>query len=97
MIYANVNMGEVSSCAAHTKEVVEPKEPGIYDRTKETREILTEVLLMLDQFKHEIRCYNIPEGEKALEPSCFKDEVAYVNELAFAIKGDLLRLIHEFH
>lgn len=93
MIYAHTNIGEVSPC----KEVKEVKEPGIYEQSKETRQILTEVLFMLDQFKREIRDYKIPEGEKALEPSCFRDEVSCINSLAFAIRGDLTRLMDEFH
>ena len=97
MIYAHVNMGEVSSCTKNTEETFEPKEPGIYERTRETREILREVLVILDTFKNEIRNCNIPENERTLEPTCFRDEVAYVNELAFAIKHDLSHLINEFH
>ncbi len=72
------------------------KEPGIYEQTKETRQILTEVLFMLDEFKREIRDYKIPEGEKATDPVCFKDEVMLINSLALAIRGDLTRLIDEF-
>lgn len=93
MIYAHTHMNEVSTC----NEVKEVKEPGIYEQTKETRQILTEVLFMLDQFKREIRDYKIPEGENAIEPSCFRDEVACINNLAFAIRGDLTRLMDEFH
>ena len=58
---------------------------------------MTEVLFMLNQFKREIRDYNIPEGENAIDPTCFRDEVASVNSLAFAIRGDLTRLMDEFH
>lgn len=95
MIYAHTNMDEVSSCNP-TEVKLEVKEPGIFDQMKETRQCLTEVLFMLDQFKHEIRDHKIPTDEKAAEPTCFKDEVACVNSLAFAIKGDLHRLMAEF-
>ena len=97
MIYAHVNMDEVSSSTKYTEEKFDVKEPGIYEKAKETRMILTEVLFMLDQFKREIRDYNITEGEKPFEPSCFKDEVSYINSLAHAIRGDLTRLMDEFH
>lgn len=96
MIYAHVNMDECSCSTKYTEEKIEVKEPGIYERTRETRQILTEVLFMLDEFKREIRNYEIPNDEKAFEPVCFKDEVACVNSLAFAIKGDLSRLMCEF-
>lgn len=96
MIYAHVNMDELSSCTHNPERPVEIKEPGIYEVAKETRQALTEVLFMLDEFKREIRDYKIPEGEKALEPTCFRDEMACINSLAFAIKGDLSRLMSEF-
>ena len=96
MIYANTTMGEVSPCC-EVKEVKEVKEPGIYEQTRETRQILTEVLFMLDQFKSEIRDYKIPENERAADPACFRDDVACINRLSFAIRGDLTRLIDEFH
>lgn len=98
MIYAHTNMNEVSPCTERTEEKTEIKEVGIYGQLLETRQVLTEVLFMLDQFKREIRNYEeTPYCEKVLEPSCFRDEVGYVNSLAFAIKGDLARLIDEFH
>lgn len=90
MIYAQT---DTSSYDAKT----EGKEPGIYEQTKETRQVLTEVLFMLDQFKREIRDYKIPEAERAADPTCFRDEVACINSLAFAIRGDLTRLTDEFH
>lgn len=98
MIYAHTNMDTVSPCDTklETKEL-EVKEVGIYAQTNETRQVLTEILFMLDQFKHEIRNYDVPEGAKNVEPTCFRDEVAYINTLAFAIKGDLSRLMDEFH
>ncbi len=105
MIYAHTNINEMSACdegkeikkVKEAKEAKEAKELGIYEQTKETRQILTEVLFALNQFKREIRDYNTPEGESSIEPSCFKDEVSYINSLAFAIRGDLIRLMDEFH
>ena len=99
MIYAHTNINEMSDYdeGKEIKKVKETKEPGIYEQTKETRQVLTDVLFTLNQFKREIRDYNAPEGENAVEPSCFKDEVAYINSLALAIRGDLLRLMDEFH
>lgn len=96
MIYAHVNMDELSSCTINPETKIEVKEPGIYEQTRETRQILTEVLFMLDEFKREVRDYKIPEGEKALEPTCFRDDVACIHQLALAIRGDLSRLMSEF-
>lgn len=99
MLYEQSTMGEVSSCDCRKEPVNElSRERGIYDYTKETRQTLTEILSMLYTFKQEIRDHNIPgpECEKAMEPSCFKEDVALVNDLAFAIKGDLTRLMDEF-
>ena len=97
MIYAHTNMDTVMDAVSPCDIKHETKEVGIYDQTKETRQVLTEVLFMLDHFKREIRDYNVPEGERAIEPTCFRDEVSCINNLAFAIRGDLSRLMDEFH
>lgn len=97
MIYAHTNMNEVSPCTERTEEKPGINGVGIYGQMLETREVLREVVCMLDQFRREIRSYDeIPDYGKVDEPSCFRDEVNYVNNLAFAIRGDLARLIDEF-
>ena len=94
MIYERTTMDTVSTCNEPKLEI---KELGIYEQMKETREVLTEVLFTLDQFKREIGNYDIPKDERALEPTCFKEEVSQIKMLAFAIRGDLGRLMDEFH
>lgn len=82
--------------------VYEPCEPitearGIYNYSNETREVLSEVLEMLCRFRREVGYYDVETKEaRANEPTCFKDEVAMIHALAFAIKGDLLRIMKEF-
>ena len=100
MNFSNVDYDRCSCSTRNETEIptLDPKVPGIYEMTKETDEVLTEIMLMLDVFKREIRAYAVPtEGEcKPIEPTCFKDSVAMVNSKAFAIKGDLARIIGEF-
>ena len=94
MTYANTNISEVPCTESKIQNATEP---GIFDMTKETRANLIEILYMIDLFKREIRDYKIPTDEKAVEPTCFKDEVASIHGLAAAIRGDLCRLLDEFH
>ena len=100
MIYAHVcTPADVNTI--RTEEAMTPdigcKAPGIFAQMKETDEVLTDIMFMLDMFKHEIRGYDIPQGEcKPAEPTCFRDAIAMVNSKAYAIKGDLERLIGEF-
>lgn len=92
MVYANI---PVQKAPCELKPEI--KERGIYETTMETRETLTEVLNMLEVFKREIKARACAEkAEKAMGPTCFKDEVFTLNDLAFAIKGDLSSIISEF-
>jgi hypothetical protein len=76
---------------------MENKAPGIFEQVRETDEVLTEIMTMLDQFKHDIRAYDIPKDEcKPIEPTCFKDAICIVNSKAWAIKGEIARIIGEF-
>lgn len=102
MIYANtMNEPDIPVCEARSAEKkhieTECKERGIYDIAHETRDVLIEVMNMLDSFKHEIRDDTCPDGWKYTEPSCFRNELIMIKEMALAVKGDLNRLIGEFH
>lgn len=98
MITSNVDYERCSCSTKNIPEIQEIKAVGIFEQTKETDEVLTEIMHMLDRFKREIRNYPVPTDEyKAIEATCFRDAVTMVNEKAFAIKGDLDRIMAEFH
>lgn len=100
MNFSNIDYHR-SSCSTRNEEIpmVDPevKAPGIFEQMRETDEVLTEIMQMLDLFKREVRSYDIPVDEcKPIEPTCFKDAVSIVNSKAYAIKGDLARIIGKF-
>lgn len=98
MITSNIDYERCSCSTKNTPEIQEVKAIGIFEQMRETNEVLTEVLYMLDRFKREIRNYPVPEEKcNAIEATCLRDEVTMVNEKAFAIKGDLERIMAEFH
>ena len=98
MITTNINYDHCSCSTKNAPELAEVKTIGIFEQMRETDEVLTEIMCMLDAFKRAIRNYPIPKDEqKVIEPECFRDAVTMVNEKALAIRGDLGRIIGEFH
>lgn len=98
MITNNIEYERCSCSTKNTPEMPEIKAVGIFEQTRETDAVLTEIMYMLDQFKRAIRNYPVPKDEnKISEPACFRDAVTIVNEKAFAIKADLERIVAEFH
>lgn len=83
---------------ANAPEIRDVKELGIYEKTRDTRDVLLKTLELLNVFKAEVcgpwetegMCFDLTE------PTCFKEEVERINDLAYAIKGDLTRLIETF-
>ena len=76
----------------------EVREPTIFEVANETKATLHEVLEMLCVFSREIE--NRPDTEAKLgmpEACCFTDDIHIARDLAFAIRGDLKRLISKFH
>ena len=98
MITSNIDYERCSCSTSNTPQIQEVKEVGIFAQTQETDAILTEIMHLLDRFKQEIRNYSVPtEEHKTVEATCFRDAVAIVNSKAYAIKGDLERIMAEFH
>ena len=98
MIMSNIDYERSSCSVANIPEIPETKVAGIFEQARQTDKVLAEIMYMLDTFKREIRNYPIPTDEyKEIEPTCFKETVMALNDKAFAIKGDLERILAEFH
>lgn len=71
-------------------------ERGLFSTARETWECLLDICRMLDDFSNEIEVR--PEGDisKRQDPESFADTIRQNNDLAFAIRGDLYRLIEKF-
>jgi hypothetical protein len=71
-------------------------EKGIFETAGNTLECLQDVLDVLDLFLHELDSIPEKRESKRPTPACFKENMTMIEEYAFAIKGDVNKLIKKF-
>jgi hypothetical protein len=71
-------------------------EKGMFETAANTLECLQDVLDVLDQFIREIDATPDKNESRRPTPACFKENMTMIEDYAFAIKGDLNKLIKKF-
>lgn len=82
-------------CFVESNEI-DSTSKGIYATSHDTWKCLLEIIAMLDTFSNEISPRPSGDITKRADPESFIDNINQNCDLAFAIKGDLQRLMNQF-
>ena len=91
---AFTNMDMVGECRLTPNEPV-ISEPGIYVKAMDSLKNLRDIYESLERFRREIGMHE-ETAAKWSEPNSFVENVNMINDLTYAIKGDLGRLMKMF-
>lgn len=93
--FTNMDMVDERKCQADSNEPKEVRETGIYEKSMDSLKNLRDIYEILELFRREIDSH-ADTGAKWSEPTSFVENVQMINDLVYAIKGDLGRLMKLF-